>query len=125
MVSQKLIAVVDDDENVRTIVRTILVSAGYVVEAFESGADFLRELKKLTPDLAILDIMMPEMSGYELVVRMKQNSLTQNIPIMFLSAKGDSDDLITGYGDYGVDYYITKPFSAKQILSGISMTLGI
>ncbi len=121
MADKRLILVVDDDENTLTIVKTILLSAGYAVETCESGANALERLKEIKPNLVILDIMMPDMSGYEAMVRIRQNPLTQDIPAMFLSAKGDPSDLISGYNDYCVEYYITKPFTAQQLLAGVKL----
>ena len=121
MLDKQLIMVVDDDESTRTIVKTILQSVGYTVETCSNGLEALDKLKDIKPSLVILDIMMPEMSGYEVMVRMKQNPATQGIPAMFLSAKGDPNDLLSGYNDYCVEYYITKPFTAQQLLAGVKL----
>ena len=119
-----LIMIVDDDSDCRTMVKTILVSNGFEVEECSGGPDALKRLETVRPALVFMDIMMPEMSGYEVVVRMKQHLDTQNIPIIMLTAKGDPEDLITGYKEYGVDYYIPKPFTTRQLLAGISLVLG-
>jgi two-component system alkaline phosphatase synthesis response regulator PhoP len=117
------ILVVDDDYDCRTMVQTILKSTGYQAEAAASGPEALEMLKSQIPDLIILDIMMPEMSGYDVVVHLKQKVETQNIPVMMLTAKAEADDVLTGYKDYGVDYYITKPFTTRQLLAGIKLVL--
>ena len=80
-------------------------------------------LKTFRPAAIILDVMMPGMSGYDVVVHLKQNPDTQNIPVIMLTAKGEPEDLITGYKDYGVEYYITKPFTSRQLLAGIKLIL--
>lgn len=123
MFMNNLIIVVDDDENARMIVRTILLSAGYAVETYSSGAEAIERFSNIKPSLVILDIMMPEMNGYEVMMRIKQNPKTQEIPVIFLSAKGDSEDLILGYNEYCVEYYITKPFTPQQLLSGVKLVL--
>src|SRR5262245_56460887 len=104
MSQNRSILVVDDDHDCRTMVKTILSSSGFEVEICASGPEALARLNSYTPALVILDIMMPEMSGYDVVVHMKQRLETQNIPIMMLSAKGEPDDLLVGYKDYGVEY---------------------
>lgn len=123
MENKRMIVVIDDDENIRTIVRTVLQSAGYNVITCESGSEALQVMQEVIPSLVILDIMMPEMSGYEVRVRMKQQPKTQDIPVMFLSAKGEPEDVLSGYKDYCVEYYITKPFTAQQLLAGVKIIL--
>ena len=124
MPEKKTILVVDDDSDARTVVKTILSSNGYEVEEAGGGAAALDKLKTLRPALILLDIMMPEMSGYEVMVHLKQRPETQNIPVIMLTAKGEPEDLITGYKDYAVDYYIPKPFTTRQLLAGVRMILG-
>ncbi len=121
---KKLIFVVDDDYDTRTVVKTILVSSGFEVEDCESGMAALEKLKTITPELILLDIMMPGMSGYEVMVHLKQRPETQNIPVIMLTAKGEPEDLITGYKDYAVDYYIPKPFTTRQLITGVNLILG-
>lgn len=106
------------------MVKTILQSSGFEVDTCSSGPEALKRLETITPALVLLDIMMPEMSGYDVVIHMKQRPETQNLPIVMLTAKGDPEDLITGYKDYGVEYYITKPFTTRQLLAGIKLVLG-
>ena len=110
MTQNRSILVVDDDDDSRSMVKTILQSNGFTVEDCASGKEALEKLVTFTPAVAILDIMMPEMSGYDVVIRMKQHPHTQNIPVIMLTAKGEPEDLIVGYKDYGVEYYITKPY---------------
>lgn len=118
------ILVVDDDDDSRAMVRTILESNGYRVEESPNGKEALERLNTYTPALVLLDIMMPEMNGYDVLVHMKQKPETQNIPVIMVTAKGDPEDLITGYKDYGVEYYITKPFTTRQLLAGIKLVIG-
>jgi DNA-binding response OmpR family regulator len=124
MSENRTILVVDDDRDCLTMVKTILAASGYQVETCSSGQDALQRLLSFAPSLVVLDIMMPGMSGYDVVVHMKQRPETQNLPIIMLTAKGDPDDLLTGYKDYGVEYYITKPFTTRQLLAGVKLVLG-
>jgi DNA-binding response OmpR family regulator len=124
MAQNRSILVVDDEEDCRAVVRTVLQTNGFTVEDAGSGQEAIEKIQSCNPALVILDIMMPGMSGYDVVVHMKQKPETQNIPVMMLSAKGDYDDLILGYKDYGVEYYITKPFTSRQLLAGIKLVLG-
>ncbi len=124
MTQNRSILVVDDDDDSRSMVKTILINNGFTVEDCASGQEALAKLNSFSPAVIILDIMMPEMSGYDVVVRMKQHPHTQNIPVIMLTAKGEPEDLIVGYKDYGVEYYITKPFTTRQLLAGIKLVLG-
>lgn len=122
MTQNRSILIVDDDDDGRALVATVLQSQGFEVQESSRGKDALEKLKHYTPALVLLDIMMPEMSGYDVLVHMKQRPETQNIPVIMLTAKGEGEDIITGY-QYGADYYIPKPFTTKQLLYGISMFL--
>lgn len=124
MSNNKRILVVDDDYDTRTVVKTILTGSGYEVEDAAGGQQALDKLQTYKPSLIILDIMMPGMSGYDVVVHLKQKPETQNIPIIMLTAKSEPEDLITGYKDFSVDYYIPKPFTTRQLLAGINLILG-
>jgi two-component system phosphate regulon response regulator PhoB len=117
------ILVVDDDADCRSVVNTVLASSGYKVIEASDGYEALKTLKTMSPDLIVLDIMMPGLSGYDVVIHMKQRPETQNIPIVMLTAKGEYDDVISGYNEYSVDYYISKPFTSKQLISGIKLVL--
>ena len=119
------ILVVDDDEDCRTMVKTILENNGFTVTTGANGVEALSELEKMeTPALVVLDIMMPELNGYQVVEKMKLNPKLQNIPIMMVTAKASDEDVIEGYKTYAVDYYITKPFNTRQLLAGIKLILG-
>ena len=124
MTQNRSILVVDDDEDTRSLVKTILTTNGFTVRDTATGKEAIEILKDFQPALVILDIMMPGLSGYEVVVQMKEFPATQNIPVMMLTAKADPDDVLLGYKDYGVEYYITKPFTTRQLLAGIKLILG-
>lgn len=117
------ILVVEDDFGARTIVKTILSGKGYAVTDAANGNEALDILKERSFDLIILDLMMPGLSGYDVVVHLKQRPETQNIPVIMLTAKSESADVLRGYRDFGCDYYITKPFTSAQLLQGVELVL--
>ncbi len=84
-----------------------------------SGKELFAGLKKQKPDLIILDIMMPQMDGLEVLTRLKEDSDTASIPVILLTAKVQHKDVLVGY-QKGADYYITKPFTTDQLLAGIN-----
>jgi two-component system alkaline phosphatase synthesis response regulator PhoP len=123
MDNKKTIMVVDDNPDIITIVRTILEGKGYSVLSATSGPELLNMLKTQKPDLIILDIMMPEMDGLEVLSRLKGLTETATIPVILLTAKVQYEDVLGGY-KLGADYYITKPFTSTQLVNGINLLLG-
>ena len=123
MDTNKTIMVVDDNPDIITIVKTILEGKGYTVLSATSGIELLNLLKNQKPDLIILDIMMPEMDGLEVLSRLKAVSETATIPVILLTAKVQYEDVLGGY-KLGADYYITKPFTSTQLVNGINLLLG-
>ncbi|MFI5366716.1 MAG: PleD family two-component system response regulator [Candidatus Binatia bacterium] len=117
------ILVVDDNPDSVTIMRTILENKKYEVIVAGSGAEALAQVQNGHPDLVLLDIMMPEMSGLEVLQQIKENAQTGRLPVILVTAKTHDEDVLSGY-QYGADYYITKPFTAKQLLYGIDLVLG-
>jgi CheY-like chemotaxis protein len=117
------VLVVDDNPDSVAIMRGILEGRGYDVAAASSGNEALQSLKKEAVDLVLLDIMMPEMSGMEVLQRIKEDAATGRLPVILVTAKTQDEDVLSGY-QYGADYYITKPFTAKQLLYGIELILG-
>ena len=123
MDNKKTIMVVDDNPDIITIVKTILEGKGYTVFSASSGPELLSLLKDHKPDLIILDIMMPEMDGLEVLTRLKGMADTATIPVILLTAKVQYEDVLGGY-KLGADYYITKPFTSTQLVNGINLLLG-
>jgi DNA-binding response OmpR family regulator len=119
----KSILVVDDNFDITEITRTILASRGYDVRVAHSGRDALAQIQADPPALVILDVMMPDMSGLEVVEQIKDHPTTATIPVIMCTAKAQDSDFLEGYR-CGADYYITKPFTAQQLLYGISLLLG-
>jgi len=118
-----LILVVDDDQDNVNIAREILLSRGFEVRVAYNGPSALASVEQQRPDLVLLDVMMPQMSGMEVLDRLRANPATAGVPVILVTAKDQDEDILAGY-KYGADYYITKPFSAKQLLYGIGLVLG-
>ncbi|MFN8627438.1 MAG: response regulator [Candidatus Binatia bacterium] len=120
---KRTILVVDDNLDSVAIMRSILESRGFEVATATSGADALERLRTSPADLVLLDIMMPVMSGIEVLQRIKQDPALGALPVILVTAMTQDEDLLSGY-QYGADYYITKPFTAKQLVYGIGLILG-
>src|SRR5262249_36906295 len=123
MDTKKTIMGFDDNPDIITIVKTILEGKAYNVLIASIGAEIQNQLKNQKPDLIILDIMMPEMDGLEVLTRLKGMADTTSIPIILLTAKVQYEDVLGGY-KLGADYYITKPFTSTQLINGINLLLG-
>ncbi len=117
------ILVVDDNPDSVAIMRGILEARGYDVVDAGSGAEALQIIRNEAVDLMLLDVMMPEMSGMEVLQRVKEDATTGRLPVILVTAKTQDEDVLSGY-QYGADYYITKPFTAKQLIYGIELILG-
>jgi len=107
----KLVYVLDDDENIRNIIEKFLVYEGFQVEKYRNGTDLLRAYELKKPDCFVIDIMLPDISGFKVCQQIREDS---NIPILFVSAKGEEMDRILGL-EIGGDDYITKPFSGREL----------
>ena len=123
MDTKKTIMVVDDNPDIITIVKTILEGRGFTVFSASSGPELLNLLPTQKADLIILDIMMPEMDGLEVLTRLKGKTETSTILVILLTAKVQYEDVLGGY-KLGADYYITKPFTSTQLVNGINLLLG-
>jgi CheY-like chemotaxis protein len=115
--------IVDDNPDSIAIMRSILENRGYHVCVATSGNEALQIIGKEPLDLVLLDVMMPEMNGIEVLQQIKDNSQTGRLPVILVTAKTHDEDVMVGY-QYGADYYVTKPFTAKQLLYGIELVLG-
>jgi two-component system sensor histidine kinase/response regulator len=111
----KYILVVDDNLKNLQLIAKILKDEGYLISLSQSGSDALDQLTQLKPDLILLDVMMPEMDGYELCRQIKNNENLRDIPVIFLTAKTQTEELAAGFTAGGVDY-ITKPFNRQELL---------
>ena len=118
-----LVLVVDDNPDSVRIVESILKGNGYEVVAATSGQEALTAIEAKPPAVILLDVMMPGMSGLEVLEKLRAQPKHGRIPVILLTAKSQDEDVISGYR-YGADYYIPKPFTSKQLLYGIRLVLG-
>lgn len=119
--SKKLL-LIDDDPNLILLVKDYLEFRGYHVTSAENGREALDILEKETPDMIICDVMMPEIDGYSLVQKIRENNETRAIPVMLLSAKGQSQDRVKGL-NIGADVYMVKPFEPEELVAQVESTL--
>jgi len=116
------VLVVEDDDDGREALCAILEALGYETLAFASGPDTLAGIADEHVDIALLDIMMPVMNGYELLEELKKLEMFEDIPVLMVTAKDQDGEILEGY-QHGADYYITKPYTAKQIEYGLKLFL--
>lgn len=119
--SKKLL-LIDDDPNLILLVKDYLEFRGYNVDTAENGREALEVLDNVTPDMIICDIMMPEMDGYSLVKHIREEPTTNRIPVLFLSAKGQSQDKVKGLNE-GADVYMSKPFEPEELVAQVESSL--
>jgi DNA-binding response OmpR family regulator len=112
------ILIAEDERDILDLIMFTLQFGGYDVVPTSNGEDALEMVHKEQPDLILLDVRMPRMSGYEVCKRIKAEDCTRNIPVVFLSAKGQEAEVLTGYEMGAVDY-ILKPFAPDQLLESL------
>lgn len=118
------VLIVDDTpENLR-LLEEMLHGNGFRVAAFPSGRMALEAMKKVAPDIALLDIMMPDMDGYEVLARMKKDPATRDVPVIFISALGSAADKVKAFSAGGLDY-VTKPFQREEVLARVHTHLSL
>lgn len=120
--NKPVILIVDDVPNNLKILSRMLEKEGYVVILASNGPDALDITKSVLPDLILLDIMMPEMDGFEVCTILKENSLTKEIPIVFLTVRDEVNDIIRGFQSGSVDY-IKKPFNLLELIARINIQI--
>ena len=118
----KRILVVDDDENILSLERTILEQKGFDVTSAGGGAEALKLLAERTFDLVLLDVMMPEVDGFTVCRKIKEDSRLKEVPVIFLTAKGGGEALAEGF-ESGAVMYINKPFTANKLLTIVNTML--
>ncbi|MEJ6587415.1 MAG: phosphate regulon transcriptional regulator PhoB [Pelagibacterales bacterium] len=116
------IHIVEDEQPIITLVKYNLEKEGYKVSFSDNGNDGIEDIKKLSPDLVLLDWMLPDFSGVEICKSLKKDIKFKDIPIIMLTAKGEDEDKIKGLNS-GADDYITKPFSFPELLARIKALL--
>ncbi len=113
------ILVVDDEKKLLKIIKAYLEKEGYTIDTASDGKEALKLVKTFQPDLMILDLMLPEISGEEVCQRVRKES---SLPILMLTAKDREDDKVNGFS-YGADDYLVKPFSLRELLARIKAVL--
>jgi DNA-binding response OmpR family regulator len=119
-----LVLVADDDPDILTLVRFRLERDGYEVLSAPDGEAALDLAMARTPDLAVLDVMMPRLDGYEVTRRLREHGPTTTIPIILLTARVQEPDLERGF-EAGADDYVTKPFSPQALGERVQAALGV
>lgn len=117
-----MIYYVEDDTNIRDLTVYALKQAGFEAAGFTCGRDFFKACDEKAPDLVLLDIMLPEMDGLEILRELRSLPSTKNIPVMMLTAKGTEFDKVCGL-DAGADDYLAKPFGMMELVSRVNALL--
>jgi DNA-binding response OmpR family regulator len=118
----KKVLIVDDEVNIVTALEFLLQKSGYEVMAAQNGDEALKQVESFAPDLVLLDVMMPRISGYEVCRRMRERADWKHIKIIMLSAKGREAEVSKGVS-LGADLYVTKPFSNNELVGKIGELL--
>jgi DNA-binding response OmpR family regulator len=119
----KRVVVVEDDPEMIELVKLILNKDGYVVSGAHNGRDGLSLIEEVSPRVVLLDLMMPEMDGWEVYQAMKASEAMKDIPVIIITAKAQSIDKVLGLHIAKVDDYITKPFSPSELLASVKRVI--
>ena len=117
-----LIYIVEDDESIREIETIALKKSNYMVKAFGRASDFYKGLSEILPDLVLLDVMLPDENGCEIVRKLRRQAATRRLPVIMVTARTSEMDMVKGLDD-GADDYIRKPFSVMELLSRVKALL--
>lgn len=121
--SQKTILVIEDSKTSRKVISVVVGRKGYNIIEASDGHQALQEFVKVVPDLVLLDVMLPDMTGYEVLARIRQSATLKDIPVVMLTGKKNSTDRMKGF-KAGVDEYLTKPFDPAKLLMVLEKFLG-
>lgn len=119
---EKKVLIVDDEPNILIALEFLMRQEGYQVQKARNGQQALQLLNNYRPQVAILDVMMPEMNGFELAKRMRDQEALADTAIVFLTAKGTQEDRFKGYAN-GAEVYLTKPFDNQKLIDTINELL--
>jgi DNA-binding response OmpR family regulator len=119
----KKILIIEDEKNIVTSLKMYLEHSGYEVEVADNGLDGIKKGQEISPDLILLDLVLPRVNGYTVCKSLKETSGTKNIPIIIMSARTSKEDVEKVFAS-GADNYLAKPFSVKQISDIIKKYLG-
>jgi two-component system, OmpR family, response regulator VicR len=123
METKRRLLYIEDEQEMIELVRLILARRGFEVIGANGGRQGLEAVRTLLPDLVLLDLMMPDMDGWDVYQQMKADEATQNIPVIVVTAKAQSIDKVLGLHIAKVDDYISKPFSPQELVESIEKVL--
>jgi two-component system response regulator VicR len=121
--NNRVILCIEDEQEMIDLIRLILNRRGYDVKGANSGLEGLKLIKKERPDLILLDLMMPDMDGWEVYQKMKADEKMKNIPVIVVTARAQSIDKVLGLHIAKVDDYIAKPFSPHELMNSVEKVL--
>jgi two-component system, OmpR family, response regulator VicR len=121
--AKKCILCIEDEPEMIDLIRLILTRKGFDVLGATGGEEGLKLIKQEKPDLVLLDLMMPDMDGWEVYQQMKADNTNQNIPVIIVTAKAQMIDKVLGLHIAKVDDYIAKPFSPQDLLNSVERVL--
>jgi len=119
----KHILCIEDEPDMIDLIRLILSRRGFTFDGASGGEEGLRKVRETHPDLVLLDLMMPDLDGWEVYQQMKADEKTRNIPVIIVTAKAQSIDKVLGLQIAKVDDYIAKPFSPNELVESIQRVL--
>lgn len=120
----KRIVCIEDEQEMIDLIRLILSRRGFDVKGATGGMEGLKLVRREIPDLVLLDLMMPDLDGWEVYQQMKADDTTRDIPVIVVTAKAQNIDRVLGIHIAKVDDYITKPFSPQELLNSVEKVLG-
>ncbi len=119
----KRILIADDEPNIVVSLEFLMQSSGYQVQTAANGDEALRQITEFSPDLILLDIMLPQKNGFEVCQKIRENPAWNGIKVVMLTAKGRESEVTKGLA-LGADAYITKPFATRELLASVRRLLG-
>ena len=119
----KKIVLAEDEPQIARLIKFKLEKEGFEIEWKDNGEDAFNAIKEMKPDLALLDVMMPVMDGYQVLKKVKEDDNLKHIPVIMLTAKGQERDVVKGF-DLGSEDYIVKPFRPAELVARIKKILG-
>lgn len=122
---RKKIVCIEDEPEMIDLIRLILGRRGFELIGAVGGREGLETVRQVKPDLVLLDLMMPDMDGWEIYQHMKADEELRNIPVIIVTAKAQSIDKVLGLHIAKVDDYITKPFGPQELIDRVNRVLGI
>ena len=117
-----MIYIVEDDASIRELEQYALQTNQYTVRGFEDGASFWAAVRETVPDLVILDVMLPDEDGYQILGRLRETAATRTVPVIMVTAKTSEIDVVKGL-DHGADDYLCKPFGIMEFISRVRAVL--